>query len=528
MIPSVGQQNRQEQQRSRLTQLLDQQQASSQLNELPDKLGEWWGSIPARSKLVAGAASCFMLSNMDKVNMTVAIIPIAHELGWSSTVSGLVQSSFFWGFTLAQAPGGWLSSTFGGRRTLPPAVGLFSIGTALMPVAAGSSMAALCLSRSVVGLGEAMAPSAIIDMMARGIPKEQRAGAISTAYSGLHGGSIVGLLISPALIDMFGWRSLFAIYGVVGMAWVLAFNLLMEDIGKQDPELKALLEAPRAGCPATSLSAAGPSPSSSSSARDRQQQASTSAPAAAANAQQVSIPYRAMLRSQPVRALMFTHLAHNWLNYTMLAWLPSYFTYTLEVDLMHAAQTALLPPLVGILASSVAGRAADSLIASGVPLPTVRKAAQCTAFLVPATLLSALWLCEGINTDAQLTVATVTLALGASSFSLAGLYCTHSDMSPKYASALIGLTNTAGSLPGVFGVALVGFLLDQTGSNWGLSLFAPSAAVLAAGAAAYTFGCRNDAIDFDSGDNSPFAFESRLQRVRRAWDRVRGVASRMP
>jgi hypothetical protein len=101
-------------------------------------------------------------------------------------------------------------------------------------------------------------------------------------------------------------------------------------------------------------------------------------------------------------------------------------------------------------------------------------------------------------------------------------------MSPKYASALIGLTNTAGSLPGVFGVALVGFLLDQTGSNWGLSLFAPSAAVLVAGAATYTLGCRNDAVDFDAGDNSPFASESRLQQVRRAWDRIRGVASRMP
>ena len=109
-----------------------------------------------------------------------------------------------------------------------------------------------------------------------------------------------------------------------------------------------------------------------------------------------------------------------------------------------------------------------------------------------------------------------------------GLYCTHSDMSPEYASALIGLTNTAGSLPGVFGVALVGFLLDQTGSDWGLSLFAPSAGVLVAGAAAYTFGCSNDALDFDAGDNSPFPFESRLQRVRRAWDRVRGVAARMP
>lgn len=38
----------------------------------------------------------------DKVNFTVAIIPMAQELGWSSTVSGLVQSFFFWGFFFAQ------------------------------------------------------------------------------------------------------------------------------------------------------------------------------------------------------------------------------------------------------------------------------------------------------------------------------------------------------------------------------------------------------------------------------------------
>ena len=201
-------------------------------------------------------------------------------------------------------------------------------------------------------------------MMARGIPKEQRAGAISTAYSGLHGGSIVGLLVSPALIDMFGWRSLFAIYGVVGMAWVLGFHLSHGGSRNSGPRAEGVARS--APVPAAAPPRSQPPPPLPLAllllgVRQRQAAAGvtsepTAATAAAAEAQQASIPYRAMLRSQPVRALMLTHLAHNWLNYCMLAWLPSYFTYTLEVDLMHAAQTALLPPMVGILASSVAGR----------------------------------------------------------------------------------------------------------------------------------------------------------------------------
>ena len=38
----------------------------------------------------------FMLCNMDRVNMSVAILPMSMEKGWTSTTVGLVQSSFFW------------------------------------------------------------------------------------------------------------------------------------------------------------------------------------------------------------------------------------------------------------------------------------------------------------------------------------------------------------------------------------------------------------------------------------------------
>lgn len=49
------------------------------------------------------------------MNLSVAIIPMSHHFGWNSSVAGLVQSSFFWGYALSQLPGGWLAKIFGGR-----------------------------------------------------------------------------------------------------------------------------------------------------------------------------------------------------------------------------------------------------------------------------------------------------------------------------------------------------------------------------------------------------------------------------
>jgi MFS transporter, ACS family, solute carrier family 17 (sodium-dependent inorganic phosphate cotransporter), other len=72
-----------------------------------------------------------------QVNISVAIIPMAQDFGWSPTVSGLVQSSFFWGYALSQIPGGYLNSNIGGRRVLPTGVGLWSAATAAVPLVGG-------------------------------------------------------------------------------------------------------------------------------------------------------------------------------------------------------------------------------------------------------------------------------------------------------------------------------------------------------------------------------------------------------
>ena len=71
----------------------------------------------------------------------------------------------------------------------------------------------------------------------------------------------------------------------------------------------------------------------------------------------------------------------------------------------------------------------------------------------------------------------------------------HADLSPRYASVLLGLTNTSGAVPGVVGVIVTGALLDATGS-WPLALFVPSIFFFVTGSAVFAVFGSADVQDF--------------------------------
>ena len=70
------------------------------------------------------------------------------------------------------------------------------------------------------------------------------------------------------------------------------------------------------------------------------------------------------------------------------------------------------------------------------------------------------------------------------------------DINPKYAGALLGISNTAGALPGIIGVSAVGVLLDRTGS-WSSALFIPIAATYLLGLLTFSWLGSSERIDFD-------------------------------
>lgn len=437
-----------------------------------DAFAEKWDAVPSKQKLFIGLALAFVISNMDKVNLSLAIIPMAEEFGWGPSVAGLVQSSFFWGLLLSQIPGGVLCSKFGGRQVLPKGIGLWSLATLGLPIWA-STIPGICMSRAAVGLGEAAAPSAVTDIVGRTVPKEERSRAISFVFSGLHVGSIAGLLVLPFFMDHFGWRSVFMSLGAMGMLWVVWFEDMLRGIEDSDPELYSKMHP---------------------------------SPVVDEHGEQVheDLPWRAIIRNQPVQALAFAHFCTNWFGYSMMAWLPSYITHTLKMDISHAAQVSLLPPVAGVLCGILSGQLADSLISSGMETGKVRKLVQGAAFLGPAACL----LGATFSHDGTTEVGFVTIAIGLASFCMGGLYSNHQDLSTKYSSFLLGLTNTIAAVPGILGVLLTGYIYEMT-DDWHMALFAPATVMMLLGTVVYTKYGSSDPASFD--DNKPFALEKWLE-----------------
>ena len=437
-------------------------------------------------KVVLATACAFVIGNMDKINISLAIVPMAREFGWSQTVIGLVQSGFFYGYLLAQLPGGYAASRLGGAAVLPAGVGLWSLSTACIPFV-GSTVPGLFVARALVGLGEGLAPSAATDVIAKTMKPSERSSATSFVFGGLHVGSLVGLVTAPALINTWGWESVFYIFGIGGLAWNVWWSSMMAEIKEKDAALfEALsrqIEEQHSSDDDTMM------PSDGSTLHNDS-----------------NVPWRAFLRSKPVLALAFVHFCNNWFHYVMLAWLPTYFIDTMDVSLSTAAKISLLPPVAALLVSGIAGPSADALIGRGVATGLVRKGAQSAAFLGPAACLILASMLEG-NQMASMTL--ITISLGLASFSLAGLYCNHADLSPRYAPVLIGATNTAGAIPGIVGVLVTGVIYDHTDS-WTLALFVPTIALFISGTIVFIM----------YGTAKPQNFDKKALNKKFEWERV--------
>lgn len=355
-------------------------------------------------------------------------------------MAGLVQSSFFWGYALSQLPGGWLSKIFGGRKVLEIGVFTWSFATALVPLLAGF-MPGLIFSRILVGIGEGVSPSAATDLIARTIPVGERSRAVGFVFGGLSLGSVLGLLLAPPIIQTFNWESVFYLFGLLGIGWFIGFQFLGEE------------EVSHRGDETTT---------SHKPENTTREELGNSLK---------EIPWMSFFKSSAVWAMIYTHFCGSWGHYTCLSWLPTYFSEALSLNLRDAAWVSILPPLASIFVTSLASQFADYLISNGVETTTVRKICQTIAFVAPAICMTLSSVDIGLPPWEIAGILTAGLAL--SSFALSGLYCTHQDISPEYASILLGITNTVGAVPGIVGVALTGFLLDSTHS-WTMSLFAPS------------------------------------------------------
>jgi len=312
-----------------------------------------------------------------------------------------------------------LAARLGGKAVLGFGVLWWSLFTLLTPLSAMTSFPVLIGARILMGLGEGVAFPATYNLLGRWVPLKERSRAASFNLSAIALGTLFAVSTTPFIVLAFGWPAVFYAFGGVGFVWFLFWWLLAGDQ------------------PGKPLDPAMP------------EQGITN-----------RIPWRRIMGKKAVWAIIVAHFCNNWGLYVLLAWLPSYFSSQLGINLRAVWIYISLPWIANFLVGNVAGWLADRMIASGRSVTFVRKSMQIVGSAGPAIALIAL----GATDDAVTAVILLTVAIGLAAFSFAGFASNHLDVSPAHAGAIFGISNTAGTIPGIIGVALTGMLVDQTGS----------------------------------------------------------------
>ena len=404
---------------------------------------------PARYPVVLLAALAVFVCYMDRVVMSITIIPMAAEFGWSPEEQGRVLSSFFVGYLLTQIAGGWLAERYGGKVVLGSGVLFWSFFTLITPFAAAGGLAALLIARVLMGVGEGITFPSIYALFGRWIPTTERSRAIGILFSMIPLGSVFALVATPWIVEHYSWHAAFYLFGAIGFIWWLGWQRLATRNPEEHPRMTAAeLALIRDG--ATEAAADGPPPA-----------------------------LAALLRSPAVWAIIVCHFAANWGNYVLLAWMPTYINKGLGVDFASVGLITMIPSLVAFVAMNAGGWMADRLIQSGMEVTRVRKLMQTIGFGGLAAVLAVVGYVESV----PLAIALMSLGNFFGGATAGGFGVNHLDIAPRGAGIIMGLSNTAATIPGIVGVYASGLILQATGS-WTL-VFQTAAAVLIFGLIVY-------------------------------------------
>ena len=385
--------------------------------------------MPIRFKIIGLTMLAVFICYIDRVNISITIIPMAKELGWDYERIGLVSASFFIGYIITQILGGYLSDKFGAKIVLGYGLIIWSLFTILTPVASYAGFAFLILARIGMGLGEGITFPAWHSLYARWIPVGERARAVGVTNSGLFIGTVFALVVTPIIVVRLGWEWAFYLFGSVGFIWFFFWNKFVTSSPKEHASISEKeLEFIESNAPTTE------------GAED--------------------LPWKVLITNKPLWAIGVAHFCSNYSLFVFLSWLPIFINERLGVEFSSVGYLAMLPHLTSFVFLNLGGIFGDFLIKKGFKLIVVRKLCNTIGFGGAAVCLALIPSFETITE--VMTIMCLGNAL--SGMAAGGFIVNHADIGPKYTGTLMGITNMLGAIPGIIGVYLSGLILNTTNS----------------------------------------------------------------
>jgi MFS family permease len=427
-LPSLLSQTRDRQAESTERTFMAKQQQQSPANAAPPATGSR-RTIPIYWTIGLFIFVNTMICYFDRVIFSVAAPAIMKHFSWDLGVMGMTMSMFGVGYILTQIPAGLLSDRFGGRRVLAMGSIGWSFFTLITPLAVVPLL--MYLVRGLLGMSEGLNFPGSTSVLSRWVPKRARARIQGLNLSGIAAGPLIATPLTVWIMTAFGWKAVFYVYGVLGLAWAAAWLIYSTEEPCDHPGMtKAILKE----IEESAVAEAGVSVSG--------------APA----------------RSRAVWGLAVSYFCFTYTWWLFLNWLPTYLVQARGYTIIKMGFYASLPWLAALIASNAAGWISDGLVRRGFSTGSARRAL--IYFGSPAMALF-LWLTTRAE-SAEAAVALITVTILLAGLTLPAYWSLPMDMSSEKTGFITGMMNTGSALAAIVAPGVTGFVV--MGFGWTIAL----------------------------------------------------------
>ncbi|SJL84055.1 Hexuronate transporter [Vibrio palustris] len=376
----------------------------------------------------------YMINYLDRVALSITVPMIEKDLTINPEQFGIVFGSFFFGYAIFNFVGGLAADKYGATKVMGVAVGLWSFFCGLTSIATG--FWSLIVLRVLFGMAEGPICSAANKMINGWFPKTQAATAMGILSAGSPlGGAIAGPIVGYLALA-FGWRPAFAVIGAIGIVWMAIWFFVVADNPSQS---KRVSDAERAEIRELQVVQNG-------THLDDDEEAEGS--------------LWSYLKQPIVLVTAFAFFCYNYILFFFLSWFPSYLVSAYHLDIKEMSVTTTIPWIIGFVGLALGGWISDKVLKITGKLLLSRK-------IVLAFSLFAAAICVALAG----TVSSLYPAVAMMSISIFFLYLTgaiywaiiQDVVHKKHVGGASGFIHLVGSLSGILGPIITGFIVQNTG-----------------------------------------------------------------
>jgi MFS family permease len=357
-------------------------------------------------------AAGLIIAYVDRTNLSVALASADFRSFFhlTDTQRGLLNSAFFWSYTLLQIPAGLILDRFGVK--VPVALGLLLwCGVSALTSSAGQLWELIGL-RLLLGVGESVIFPAGLSWIHRNIDEQRRGLAAGIFVSGTKWGPALAAPLAAWLVGHYGWQSMFRLVGLGGLVWLIPWLLFAREGHRASGRV------------------------------------------------QETLPFRELLSSRIVWGTLIGTFCYNYFLFFSITWLPAYFVERRHLSLDSMGFYTMFSFAGTAVVAIAAGAAADWLIRRGADAASTRR------WFTIAGLIGASTEVIGALSDSNaLAVFFVIFSMAGLGLATANYWAlTQTLISGAAAGRIAGIQNTALNLAGIVAPILTGWLKQATGS----------------------------------------------------------------